>query len=563
MLITSITLAGLAWAAKFTYTPANTATDVWSAGTDWDVTPVSAATTQLTFVGANGTVLANGLANINTNGSATPFSLNILDLQGTGPATGGASVTINSSSAALNFIANGATNPVVNLAALAGASGLTYNVGSNLTFANNVIFQGAGTAAFNFTGNLSTTGTATFTKNGASNLTLTGTTTLGTGNTIFNGGTTTITGSGSLSSTGKIQIGVSGAATVIFSSTATSTFNIPSNFFGVGDSQPGTLDITNGTVSVTTGQGFFVGNAAAGTVDVSGGNLTLAATSIVYLGGIPTFGSANGNGTLTVDGTGTIALNGSAALKFGTFNAGARGTLNIGNGIGTGTLVTSRSFARDVGSGTVNFNGGILKANAGINNASWISGLTNVFIKSGGAFIDTNGQAMGIPQSLLTDTVSLGGGLTKLGAGTLAISGTNTYTGPTTVSAGTLQEVSAGGLGATSSISIASGATLDLGNAVTAAVTLGAQSGPALLLADGSALRMDLGGAGSNDKITLPAGTTASAAGTATLNLVALSGITVSGTYTLISAPGGGLERARFNSGTFTTIATSPCPTRD
>ncbi len=286
-------------------------------------------------------------------------------------------------------------------------------------------------------------------------MTLTGTNTLGTGNTIFNGGTTSITGSGSLSSTGKIQIGVSGAATVIFSSTATSTFNITNNFFGVGDSQPGTLDITNGTVSITTGQGFFVGNSVAGTVDVSGGNLTLAATSIAYLGGIPTFGGANGNGTLTVDGSGVVTFNGSAALKFGTFNAGARGTLNIGNGSGTGTLVTSRSFTRDVGSGTVNFNGGILKANAAIPNSAWISGLTNVFIKSGGATIDTNGQPMGIPQALLTDTVSLGGGLTKLGAGTLTISGANTYTGPTTVSAGSLQEVSSGGLGATSSISIA------------------------------------------------------------------------------------------------------------
>ncbi len=132
----------------------NTSTDIWSAGTDWDATPVSAATTELTFVGANGTVLASGLANTNTNGSATPFSLNILDLQGTGPTSGGASVTINSSSAPLNFVVNGTTNPVVNLAALAGASGLTYNVGSNLTFANNVVFQGAGTATFNFSGNL-------------------------------------------------------------------------------------------------------------------------------------------------------------------------------------------------------------------------------------------------------------------------------------------------------------------------------------------------------------------------------------------------------------------------
>ncbi len=91
---------------------------------------------------------------------------------------------------------------------------------------------------------------------------------------------------------------------------------------------------------------------------------------------------------------------------------------------------------------------------------------------------------------------------------------------------------------------------LDLGNAGATAVNLGAPSGVALTLADGSSLRMDLGGAGSNDKITLQAGATASVAGTTTISLVALSGITVSGTYTLISAPGGGLDTGTIQLGT-------------
>src|SRR4051812_19256975 len=70
-------------AATFTYTPNNGTTDLWSAGTDWDATPVSAAATTLTFVGTNTTVLADGLLNTSTDDIAGLFQLNVLNLQGT------------------------------------------------------------------------------------------------------------------------------------------------------------------------------------------------------------------------------------------------------------------------------------------------------------------------------------------------------------------------------------------------------------------------------------------------------------------------------------------------
>jgi outer membrane autotransporter protein len=55
-----------------------------------------------------------------------------------------------------------------------------------------------------------------------------------------------------------------------------------------------------------------------------------------------------------------------------------------------------------------------------------------------------------------------GGGLIKVGTGTLTLSGENTYTGPTAVNAGTLQAGVVGAFSSASAFTVASGATLDL-----------------------------------------------------------------------------------------------------
>jgi hypothetical protein len=50
-------------------------------------------------------------------------------------------------------------------------------------------------------------------------------------------------------------------------------------------------------------------------------------------------------------------------------------------------------------------------------------------IQDGGATFDTSLNSATINQDLLEDPDSSGGGLTKQGANTLTLSGTNTYTG--------------------------------------------------------------------------------------------------------------------------------------
>jgi autotransporter-associated beta strand protein len=67
--------------------------------------------------------------------------------------------------------------------------------------------------------------------------------------------------------------------------------------------------------------------------------------------------------------------------------------------------------------------------------------------------------------SNITDSKGPGGGaflLKKSGAGSLQFSGTNTYTGPTTVAKGTLSLANSRSLGDKTDIYVSDGATLDL-----------------------------------------------------------------------------------------------------
>lgn len=164
------------------------------------------------------------------------------------------------------------------------------------------------------------------------------------------------------------------------------------------------------------------------------------------------------NGVLNVQSNGNLSITGWTNLVLGV-TAGKAGIINLDGGVmGVQPTITGSN-----GVSIINFNGGTLRALT--NNAAWITGISTGAVKAGGAVIDTQTYTNTIAQALVHDA-ALGatpdGGLVKLGTGTLIFAGTNTYTGPTTISNGTLRLAFDNGAATNSAVTVASGAALDM-----------------------------------------------------------------------------------------------------
>ena len=260
---------------------------------------------------------------------------------------------------------------------------------------------------------------------------------------IFGGG-----GTASAVDTLINAIRIDGAAAKLRFGSLSGTGTTFNNNVAVNES--GTLEHT-ATSNDTLGGIVALAAGKTLTANVTGGSLRLA-------GSLARGGSSNltktGAGTLTLSGfgSGTGLTNVSAGtLQYslpGALYAGATASWTAANiSVASGaTLAVNVGGVNDFTTGNVTT---LLTALSTVSN----NGLT------GGAsfgFDTTNATGTVSYTSALVNSTGAGGGavgFTKLGAGTLILSGTNTYTGPTTVSGGTLQFTKPGALynGATAS----------------------------------------------------------------------------------------------------------------
>lgn len=232
------------------------------------------------------------------------------------------------------------------------------------------------------------------------------------------------------------------------------TYNVGSSMSFNNTSTAGTAHITNGgdiefNNSSIAGTATIVNNAVINFNDTSSAN----ATNITNNGsGFVTFNSSSTAGTSTIDNSGSLTFTNSATAGASTITTENGGTTSF---TGTSSGGSAR-FVTNAG-GTVDISG---LTSGGMTSGS-IEGAGNYVL---GANTLTTGS---LNTSTQVDGVisGTGGGLTKVGTGTLTLTGFNTYTGATTISAGTLALSGFGSISSSSVVTVNS--TLDIsGSAV-------------------------------------------------------------------------------------------------
>jgi autotransporter-associated beta strand protein len=195
-------------------------------------------------------------------------------------------------------------------------------------------------------------------------------------------------------------------------------------------------------------------NVGSGTAAIAGGNLIIGSTrELVFTGpGNVTIGAAiqdNGSGpsALTMAGSGTLLLSGANA--YGGDTVVAAGTLKLGN---------AAALPQGVNSGNLSLFG-TLDLNNFSPNLNGLSGNGVVTSSAAGSPTLTVGDnnATSTFGGVIQNGVATALALTKTGSGTLSLTGSNTYTGPTAINAGGL--VVGGSLGSTA-VTVGGGARL-------------------------------------------------------------------------------------------------------
>lgn len=421
-------------------TAANWSGDVIPNGSNNDIAQFNGTVTgplSLTYTAttANGLAAGNGVF-FNVLGSQTDSiaiseasGTNGLRLQNLTVASGAGALTFGTGGATVNdFLTLGAT-AVTNLTwTNSSANPVTFNsdVGFGAGGGNTKTFTLTGTGNWNMNASLIRTGSGTI------NVVKDGTGTLNANNVNALGNAAFTMLAGTLDNT-------SGAAVVLVNTTQ--TWNGDFSYSTGAGTNLNDLSLGAGTVSLGT---------AAGTSRT----ITANGTGVLAAGGVVSNGTTvnsiikMGTGGLRFDGnnlfTGGITLN-AGSLHIGNNGAVGTGPLTINGGV-----VVPRLAARTIANATT-VNSDFTVGVGGFNNQMNFSGTVNL---AGGTRAITVANTTVDPDAIISGVIS-NGGLTKAGAGTMFLTGTNTFTGATSVTEGILR------LDGTGSVNTSSGITIN------------------------------------------------------------------------------------------------------
>jgi len=456
------------------FTKSGTGTLVLSgANTYTGVTTVSGGVLNLQNATALGSSATNGVtvnfgSELQLQGGISIATAKTLTINGAGTdGTRGALDNVSGNNSYAGAIAMGSLSQINSESGTLTLSGGTSGVNAlTLTGAGSGVESGA-----------IANGGSTLTKNGTGTWTLTGTNTF-TGGVTVNRGVLTVSGSGSLASTGPLSLG-GGTFNYNPSSAATQTisaFSTPANVPYAGYN---VLDVgTNGTLATTTittrgdeGNLIDFNDTTTGTITTKTANTNGILGTWAITGSGSTLAYVTSAGTGTANAAGNLSAYSGATAATASTTTGGTTNYDYSSGGTLGLSVASSAFTlRSTGGATT------ITAASGLTVNGLMNGGTGSLTISSGTVtigngtgtsreldIVSNGQNITI-SSVIADSSS---GTSYLayggpGAGTLTLSGANTYSAATFVDSGTLALTGAGTLGA-GSASLADLATVDLG----------------------------------------------------------------------------------------------------
>jgi autotransporter-associated beta strand protein len=393
----------------------------------WDIDGASTTSTAATGTWSTGssanwtTVLAGNIA----TSAVTTTNADDLTMYATGMTAG--TITLSGTQAANSITFNTATTIAssggLDLGSASGGSGLFFANVANTINAPITLNSAATSVSVINRGNQAQTLSSTSTISGSGG----GSQTLIIGGTGASGGTTTFSG--------IIGNGSATSVSTVINALATTNFSAANTYTGSTSIFAGTLSINNvGTFNNTSAINLYstgrltvnAANASLAKLRTAGGGTGVTAGSFLrYSTAQTTAGSGNGPGTIF----GTVELNLSNVNPNYTIDLGTGGSINNVISANYASPITLSGNAAIEASPAVTTHTATYATTAGISAST--SGSKTLFL------IGTNTTNNTIFSAISNGSGSIG--VVKGGGGTWVLSGTNTYTGGTLISGGTLQ----------------------------------------------------------------------------------------------------------------------------